>query len=265
MEINLKDRKVVVTGAGDGIGRALALAFAKAGAKVAGCARDARRLSSLAGEISGAGHLFLPADLARMEDIQTFHAKVVETFGGLDILVNNVGAVLKLENFFALSDEDWQDSFNINLLAGVRFSRLFIEDLRRSEAPRIINISSIAGSRPGKIFPHYSAMKAAVSNFTVSLANTLAPDKITVNAVSPGPVWSQSWEKQAADEAGISGKDTQAVAAAIRSSTSAGVPLQRMGTPDDVAGLVLFLASDKASWITAANFPVDGGILQNPY
>ena len=111
----------------------------------------------------------------------------------------------------------------------------------------------------------YSAMKAAVSNFTVSLANTLAPDKITVNAVSPGPVWSQSWEKQAADEAGISGKDTQAVAAAIRSSTSPGVPLQRMGKPDDVAGLGLFLASDKASVITAAKCPVDGGILQNPY
>ena len=107
-------------------------------------------------------------------------------------------------------------------------------------------------------------MKAAISNFTVSLANTLAADKITVNTVSPGPVWSQSWEKQAADEAGISGKDAQAVAEEIRSSTSRAVPLKRMGVPDDITGLVLFLASDSASWITAANFPVDGGILQTP-
>lgn len=265
MDINLKGRKVVVTGVGDGIGRALAFAFARAGAHVAGCSRSEQRLSSLSKEIEGSGHLFLPTDLTRMEDIQIFHDKAIKAFGHLDILVNNVGSVLKLKNFFDLSDQDWQDSFNINLLPGVRLSRLFIHALRRSGAPRIINISSIAGSRPGEIFPHYSAMKAALSNFTVSLANTLAKDKILVNTVSPGPVWSRSWEKQAADEADISGQDATAVAEEIRASTGNAVPLKRMGTPEDVVGLVLFLASDRASWITAANFPADGGILQDPY
>ena len=265
MEINLKNRKVVITGAGDGIGRELALAFARSGAQVAGCARNEERLASLSNEIAGENHLFIPADLMQTNDIQSFYDKTLKAFGHLDILINNVGSVLKLKNFFDLSDQDWLDSFNINLMAGVRLSRLFIPSLKKSNSGRIINISSIAGSRPGEIFPHYSAMKAGLSNFTVSLANTLAADNITVNTVSPGPVWSQSWEKEAEDESRVSGKDFATVSEEIRSSTSQAVPLKRMGVPEDVTGLVLFLASDQASWITAANFPVDGGITQDPY
>jgi 3-oxoacyl-[acyl-carrier protein] reductase len=265
MEIKLKDRKVVITGAGDGIGRELALAFARSGAHVAGCSRNEERLSSLSKEIEGEKHLFLPTDLSKIEDIKNFHDKTLSTFGHLDILVNNVGSILKLKNFFDLSDQDWLDSFNINLMAGVRLSRLFLPSLKQSKAGRIINISSIAGSRPGEIFPHYSAMKAGLSNFTVSLANTLAEENITVNTVSPGPVWSQSWEKEAEESSRVSGNSIATVSEEIRSSTSKSVPLKRMGVPEDVAGLVLFLASDQASWITAANFPVDGGITQDPY
>ena len=108
-------------------------------------------------------------------------------------------------------------------------------------------------------------MKAALSNFTVSLANTLAPDNILVNTVSPGPVWSQSWQKQAMDDAERLGKDLHSTAEELRSSTGQAVPLKRMGAPGDLTGLVLFLASDHASWITASNFHADGGLLQNPY
>ncbi|MGV7221056.1 MAG: SDR family NAD(P)-dependent oxidoreductase [Nitrospinales bacterium] len=265
MEINLKDRKVVITGVGDGIGRELALSFSRSGAQVAGCSRNEERLISLSKEIEGKNHLFLPTDLTKMEEIQKFHDKTLASFGNLDILVNNVGSVLKLKNFFELSDQDWLDSFNINLMAGVRLARLFTPSLKKSKAGRIINISSIAGSRPGEIFPHYSAMKAGLSNFTVSLANTLASDNITVNTVSPGPVWSQSWEKEAEETSKTSGESIGIVSEEIRSSTSQAVPLKRMGVPDDVTGIVLFLASDHASWITAANFPVDGGITQDPY
>jgi len=265
MEINLKDRKVVITGAGDGIGRELALEFARSGAQVAGCSRNEERLSSLSKEVEGENHIFFPTDLTKIEDIQNFHDKTLANFGHLDILVNNVGSVLKLKNFFDISDQDWLDSFNINLMAGVRLSRLFIPSLKKSNAGRIINISSIAGSRPGEVFPHYSAMKAGLSNFTVSLANTLTKDNITVNTVSPGPVWSQSWEKEAVDTSKASGKSIATVSEEIRSSTGQSVPLKRMGVPGDISGLVLFLASDQASWITATNFPVDGGITQDPY
>lgn len=265
MDLNLQGRKVLITGAGDGIGRALALEFAEMGALIAGCARSEDRLASLSREIEGRGHFFHPADLTRPQDIQTFHDQVMEALGGLDVLINNAGSIIKLGGFFEVTDEDWQDSFNINLMPVVRLSRLFIPTLKHSGAPRIINISSIAGSRPGDVFPHYSAMKAALSNFTVSLAQTLAPEKILVNSVSPGPVWTRSWEQEAALASKNSGKKLQDVAEEIKTLTAQSVLLKRMGMPEDISGIVMFLASDRSSWITGSNFTVDGGVNLNPY
>lgn len=261
MELNLKNRKVIITGAGDGIGRALALAFAKEGAKVAGCARSQDRLDSLSGEIEGEGHLFYSADLGTAKGVEAFHENVMTQLGQVDVLVNNVGAILKLANFYDLTDQDWEDSFQINLMSAVRLSRLCIPSLIKSTCARIINISSIAASSPQEVFPHYSAMKAGLSNLTVSLAQTLAPDKILVNSISPGPVWSKSWE----DEAQSAGSDFEQVKKEIMEQTGKTVPLNRMGMPEDLTGLVLFLASESSGWITATNFTVDGGITRNPF
>ena len=265
MDLNLAGRKVLITGAGDGIGRTLALNFAEMGAHVAGCARSEDRLTSLSREIDGTGHCFYPADLTRPQEIQTFHDRVMEAFGGLDVLVNNAGSILKLGGFFDVSDSDWQESFDLNLMAAVRLSRLFIPSLKHSGAPRIINISSIAASRPGDVFPHYSAMKAGLSNFTVSLAQTLASEKILVNSVSPGPVWTRSWEQEAAQAGKNSGKNPNDIAEDIKTQTAQSVLLKRMGMPEDISGIVLFLASDRASWITGTNFTIDGGVNLNPY
>ena len=265
MDFDLKDRKVLITGVAEGIGRALALAFGKAGAQVAGCARTQPRLHALEEEMEGHGHLFKAMDVTQADQLQQFHDHVLEQLGGLDVLVNNVGNVGKLANFFDLTDQDWRDSFEINLLPAVRLCRLFIPTLKHSGAPRIINISSIAGSRPGELFPHYSAMKAGLSNLTVSLAQTLAEEHILVNSVSPGPIWSRSWENEAQEIVKQSGKPLHEVEEEIKSGTAQSVPLKRMGMPEDVTGLVLFLASDHASWITATNFTVDGGINQDPY
>lgn len=265
MELDLKDRKVLITGAAEGIGRALALAFGKAGAKVAGCARTEPRLHALDREMDGQGHFFQPVDVTQPKQLQDFHDRVLEKLGGLDVLVNNVGAIGKLAPFHELTDQDWRESFEINLLPAVRLCRLFIPALKHSGAPRIINISSIAGSRPGEVFPHYAAMKAGLSNLTVSLAQTLAPDHILVNSVSPGPVWTRSWEVEAQAEVEKTGKPLHEVKEEIKSSTAASVPLKRMGMPEDITGLVLFLASDHAAWITASNFTVDGGVTQNPF
>jgi len=259
MDLELRGRKVLITGAGDGIGRALALAFAAEGARVAGVARSESRLASLAAEAEGSGHFFHAADLSRPEDIKTLHDQVVERFGGLDVLVNNAGAILKLGDFFDTSDEDWQRSFDINLMAAVRLARLFIPSLKHSGSPSIINISSIAALRPGEVYPHYSAMKAALTNWSHSLAKTLAAEKIRVNLVSPGPVWTRSWENEAREAAKKSGQDYAQVAADIRKGAGSRVLLGRMGTPEDVVGMVLFLASDRAGWITGADFVVDGG------
>jgi len=265
MDFNLKDRKVLITGVGDGIGRALALDFGEAGAHVAGCARSEPRLHALATEIDGDHHLFRPVDVTQEDQLKAFHDELLEELGGLDVLINNVGAIGKLGTFFDLTDEDWEDSYRTNLLPAVRLCRMFLPTLKHSGAPRIINISSIAGSRPTEIFPHYSAMKAALSNLTVSLAQTLAEDHILVNSISPGPVWTRSWEQEAEQVAKSTGKPLHKAVEEIQKGTAQSVPLKRMGVPEDVVGLALFLASDRASWITATNFAVDGGILKNPY
>ncbi len=265
MKPSLKNRKVLVTGAGDGIGRALSLAFADADAQVAGCARSRDRLESLAKEATGDGHLFLPVDVRRNEDIESFAKTLAESFGGLDVLVNNVGAIGKLATFTELDDGDWQEAFEVNLLSAVRFSRAFIPVLKKSTAPVMINVSSIAASRPGEIFPHYCAMKAGLSALSASLATTLAGDGIRVNTVSPGPVWSRSWDLEAQQAAQGTGKPPAEMAEEIRNATAETVPLKRMGLPEDVTGVVLFLASENASWITGANFVVDGGVLRQPY
>jgi len=265
MDIDLKDRRVVITGASEGIGRSLALAFGEAGAHVAGCARDSSRLHNIEKEINGEGHFFSSADFSKSKDIQSFHDEVVSALGGVDILVNNVGSIQKLVGFFDLSDEDWQEVFDINLMSAVRACRYFASSLKQSSAPRIINITSVAASRPGDVFPHYSAMKAGLCNLTVSLARTLADEKILVNSVSPGPVWSKSWNDEAQQSAEKLGENVEKIAAEMRTSAGEALLLKRMGVPDDVTGVVLFLASDLSEWITASNFTVDGGFTQNPY
>jgi 3-oxoacyl-[acyl-carrier protein] reductase len=261
MDLNLKNRKVIVTGAGDGIGRALALAFAKEGAQVAACARTQDRLDSLQDEIEGEGHICVSADLANSDGVKTFYESAVKQLGHVDVLINNVGAILKLADFFALTDQDWEDSFQINLMSAVRLTRHCIPSLKQSACGRIINISSIAAASPQDVFPHYSAMKAGLSNFSVSLAQTLAPDKILVNSISPGPVWSKSWENEIQN----SDSSPEQAKKEILEQTGATIPLKRMGMPEDLTGLALFLASDQSGWITATNFSVDGGLTRNPF
>ena len=261
MGLNLKNRKVVITGASDGIGRALALAFAKEGAHVAVCARNQGRLDSLSNEIEGA--LFFAADLGKAKGVAAFHKSVMQQLGQVDVLINNVGAILKLANFIELTDQDWEDSFQINLMSAVRLTRLCIPSLKQSTCARIINISSIAAASPQEVFPHYSAMKAGLSNFTVSLAQTLAPDNILVNSISPGPVWSKSWEDEA--KAQCNGSSMEQTKKEIMEQTGKTIPLNRMGMPEDLTGLALFLASEQSAWITATNFNVDGGLTRNPF
>lgn len=261
--MNLQGRKVIITGAGDGIGRALALAFAKEGALVAVCARSQDRLDSLSGEIESAGHLFISADLGKVEGVEAFHESVMKQLGQVDVLINNVGAILKLANFFELTDQDWEDSFQINLMSAVRLTRFCVPSLKQSTCARIINISSIAAASPQEVFPQYSAMKAGLSNFTVSLAQTLAPDQIRVNSISPGPVWSKSWEDVAREQS--NGSSLEQTRKEIMEQTGKTIPLNRMGMPEDLTGLALFLASDQSAWITATNFTVDGGLTRNPF
>ncbi len=260
MDLNFKNRNVLITGVSEGIGRSMALAFAKSGARIAGCSRNQAGLDRITSEIQGDDHCFFPADLSNSESARSFNEKVLQAFGGLDVLINNVGSIHKLADFHALNDDDWEQSFQINLMSAVRMIRFWIPHLKQSRQARIINISSIAADRPTEVFPHYSAMKAGLSNLTLSLSQTLANDKILVNTVSPGPVWSRSWEQEAEQAAKKSGATLEDTIHQIKEGTGQTVLLKRMGLPEDVTGIVQFLASDHASWVTGTNFTVDGGL-----
>jgi 3-oxoacyl-[acyl-carrier protein] reductase len=181
----------------------------------------------------------------------------------LDILVNNAGGAPKFAAFDDLDDADWMDSYDLNVMSAVRFVRASVPYLTLSRNARIINISSISGLEPGGYNPHYTNTKAAVLNLTKYLANYYAQRGILVNAVCPGPVYSDSWErnvKRLASERNLSMEEARN---RVDIEESGKVPLRRVGNPEDVAALALFLASDQSKWITGSCFPIDGGKMRS--
>ena len=261
MDLGLRDRVVLVTGASKGIGKSIALACAREGARLAICARDEGPLEKTAAEIKtlGAKVLAVPADVTDPVAPTRVLAQTVRRFQGLDVLINNAGGTDKFEDFWGLDDEDWRQAYELNVLSIVAFVRAAAPHLKKSDAARIINIASTAGIQPGKGNPHYAAAKGAAINLSKSLANLFAPDGILVHCICPGPVWTDSWErtaKQKAKELGISYGEA---AKLERAGDEAAIPLGRIGEPQDVASLTVFLASAQASWMTGSCFRVDGG------
>ncbi|MDH5526381.1 MAG: SDR family oxidoreductase [Nitrospirota bacterium] len=252
--------QVLVTGASRGIGLAVSRAFAVAGARVWVCARPSSALDDAVASLSGLGGKArpLPGDLTG-EGMDAL-LEPVSRQGRLDVLVHNVGDVGPFAPFMEGGDRVWRDSLEINLMAAVRLTRLALPLLRASAGGRILFIGSTGARRPTGRWPHYSAAKAALLNFSQSLAVELAPEGITVNTVSPGPVWTQSWEREAAELAARESIPVAGVRQRLRNGAAARVPLGRIGEPEDVAGICLFLASPAASWITGADIPVDGGL-----
>ena len=189
MDINLKNRKVVITGVSEGIGRSLALAFGEAGAHVAGSARNRERLSAIESKISGTGHFFSSADFSKSDDIQTFHNKAISAMGGVDILINNVGSIQKLAGFFDLSDEDWQEVFDVNLMSAVRACRLFSSSLKQSVSPRIINITSTvkfeAVIQPDKSEARKRTKPVTSPGTPIRLSNNVSAEEVCISSTIP--------------------------------------------------------------------------------
>jgi len=246
MLIEFSGRRVVVAGASRGIGRSIALAFAKAGAAVSICARGADALAATRAEIEAFGNPTHAAvcDLSRREEIERYIADVAEKLGGIDILVNNATAGSSDD-----SDAGWDASLGVDLLAAVRASRVAVPHLLRGTAPSIINIASGSGLNPSVRTPAYGAAKAAVIHYTRTQAAALARSGIRVNCVAPGSIEfpGGSWERRRADDP------------ALYNSVLAASPAGRLGTPEEVADVVLFLASPFANWVTAQIISVNGG------
>jgi 3-oxoacyl-[acyl-carrier protein] reductase len=241
--------RVIVTGAAAGIGRAIALRLARAGARVGCLDVNEKALAGVVaemGSIVGAepgGALPLVADVSSEAATTRAVDQAVASMGGLDVVVNNAGIVI-LQRFDETPVEDWDRTFAINLRSMFLMARAALPALRKSSHGAIVNIASIAAYR--YTVPHvpYASAKAGVVAFTRDLAVELAPDRIRVNAVAPGPIATEMLGKLTEDELGKAGKHYL---------------LGRLGKPEDIAEAVAFLASERASYITGATLPVTGG------
>ena len=253
MNLELDGKVAIVTGSSRGLGLASAAALVKEGCRVAICARGAERLAQAAEELRaltplGAGGVTsIAADLSTVNGIAEVIARTSDTFGGLDILVNNVG-LAKGTDIVDTTDAEWQEAIDQTLFPAIRATRLAVPHMRKRGGGAIVMIASIWGRESGGRMT-YNAVKAAEISLAKSLARQLAADNIRVNSVAPGSILfpGGSWEKrQREDPAGI--------ADFVRRE----LPFGRFGRPEEVGAAVAFLVSARASWISGASVPVDG-------
>src|SRR5580704_6019475 len=246
MNIDLTGKRAVICGGSRGIGRAIALACAEAGAAVSICARGAEALERARDEIAAHGHTAHAAacDLAEAEQIARYIPAAAEALGGIDILVNNASG-------FGSSDDEagWEKSLSIDLMATVRAIWAARPIMEAQGSGAIVNISSISGLRASARTPPYGAVKAAVIQYTLTEAAALARKGIRVNCIAPGSIEfpGGSWEQRKLNNPDLYGR-------ILRS-----IPFGRLGKPDEVAQVALFLCSPLAGWVTGQNIAVDGG------
>jgi 3-oxoacyl-[acyl-carrier protein] reductase len=252
MKLGLNGRVAVIVGGSTGIGRATALRFAAEGTNLSICARRPEMLDRLAAEISGSGAqvMTVAADVSRAGEVEQFIAATAKRFGRIDILVNNAGSTSQ-GPFADADDARWQYDLEVKLMAQVRASRAVLPLMRAQGEGRIINISMAGAKQPHAASFPTSVSRAAGLAFTKALSKEVAADGILVNAIALGWIKSHQQELRA-KQAGLTIEEHYRQLALK-------VPLQRLGEPDEVARVIVFLASAAASYVTGTCINVDGG------
>jgi 3-oxoacyl-[acyl-carrier protein] reductase len=252
MDLHLKGKVAIVTGSSRGLGLAAARSLASEGARVSLCARGETRLHEAAKEVAAAGSrdedvLSVVADVTTVAGVQRLVDRTLETFGGVDIVVNNVG-MAGGGGLLDTPDQQWQEAIDQTLFPAVRVSRLTVPHMQARGGGAIVIVASIFGREAGGRMT-YNAVKAAEISLAKSLAQQLAPSNIRVNSVSPGSILFEGgswWRRQQADPAGIA------------EFVMRELPFGRFGTPEEVGDVVAFLCSPRASWISGTSIVVDG-------
>jgi NAD(P)-dependent dehydrogenase (short-subunit alcohol dehydrogenase family) len=253
MELGLGGRRAIVTGGSKGLGFAIARELVSEGARVAICSRSEEEVRAAADQLGGNVYA-QRADVTDPEQIRDFVARAAEALGGVDALVNNAGRAHP-GNFASLKDEDWIADLDVKLLSTVRCSREVLPHLRAAGGGRIVNIGAIQGRAPDPAFFATSVNRAAGNAFTKTLALEVAQDNILVNGVNIGFVVTPQWDNIHQRRAPELERDEF-----LQTLAAAEVPLGRFGEPDEVSGIVAFLLSDRASYITGASIDVAGGM-----
>lgn len=257
MDLGLKGRVAIVTGSSQGIGKAIAHGLAQEGVKVTICARNEKQLRDAAEEIESLTKsevLPIKADLTRSEDIKRLVGETAERFRRVDILVNNTGGPPSM-TFKETSEENWQNATNLLLMSVVHACRVVIPYMQERKWGRIINMTSFAAKQPADRLVLSNALRAGILGLSKTLANELAQDGILINAVCPGWTLTRRVEELAKAQAKTSGKTPEEIIKGWESQ----IPLKRLAQPNEIANLVVFLASEQASYITGAVIQVDGG------
>jgi 3-oxoacyl-[acyl-carrier protein] reductase len=261
MELGLKGKVAVVTGSSKGIGYSIASALAHEGCQVVISARSKDDLEKAAAAMQGAGgnvHSIV-ADVNKPDDIKRLIDETVKKFGTIHILVNNAGGIGRFAPFEDLTDEEWMALSQLNLLSAVRACRAALPWMQKQKWGRIINISSESGTQPDALMPHYNASKAALNNLTKSLSKAYGKDNILVNTVSPAFIRTPLVEEMLAEQARLHGLSVELAERNFLAENRPNIVLGRAGKSDETAGIVVLLASEQSSFITGANYRVDGG------